>query len=283
MTSINLKGSLIELNSVKIMGILNVTPDSFSDGGNFFTLEKAFLHAAKMISEGTDIIDVGGCSSRPGANIVSEQQELDRVIPVIERLVKNFNIPISIDTFRSAVAHEAVRAGASMVNDISAGEDDNKMISLVAKLGIPYIVMHKKGTPTTMQDSPKYENVVSEVLQFFIQKKEECFKAGIKDLIFDPGFGFGKTIDHNYELLKNLEAFVILDSPILVGISRKSMIYKLLEISPKDSVNATTFLHAIALTKGAHLIRVHDVKEAVQGISLWNKLHNVMLRSTSSL
>lgn len=283
MTSINLKGSLIELNSVKIMGILNVTPDSFSDGGNFFTLEKAFLHAAKMISEGTDIIDVGGCSSRPGAIMVSEQEELDRVIPVIERLVKNFNIPISIDTFRSAVAHEAVRAGASMVNDISAGEDDNKMISLVAKFGIPYIVMHKKGTPTTMQDSPKYENVVSEVLQFFIQKKEECLKAGIKDLIIDPGFGFGKTIDHNYELLQNLEAFKILDSPILVGISRKSMIYKLLEISPQDSVNATTFLHAIAFSKGAHLIRVHDVKEAVQGISLWNKLHNVLLRSTSSL
>lgn len=283
MASINLKGSLLELNSVKIMGILNVTPDSFSDGGNFFTLEKAFLHAAKMISEGTDIIDVGGCSSRPGATMVSEQEELDRVIPVIERLVKNFNIPISIDTFRSTVAHESVRVGASMVNDISAGEDDKNMISLVAKLGIPYIAMHKKGTPTTMQDAPKYENVVSEVLQFFIQKKEECLKAGIKDLIIDPGFGFGKTIDHNYELLQNLEAFKILDSPILVGISRKSMIYKLLDISPQDSVNATTFLHAIAFSKGAHLIRVHDVKEAVQGVALWKKLHNVMLRSSSSL
>jgi len=282
MASLNLQGSLLELNSVKIMGILNVTPDSFSDGGNYFAPSKAFLHAAKMISEGADIIDVGGCSSRPGATLVSEQEELDRVIPVIERLVKNFNIPISIDTFRSVVAQEAAFAGASMVNDISAGEDDHQMISMVAKLGIPYIAMHKKGTPTTMQDAPNYNNVVSEVLEFFIKKKEECLKAGIKDLIIDPGFGFGKTIDHNYELLQNLDAFNILDAPILVGISRKSMIYKLLEISPQDSIHGTTFLHAIALSKGAHIIRVHDVKAAVQGVAIWNKLQNVMLRSSSS-
>ncbi len=259
----------MDLSKPKVMGILNVTPDSFSDGGRYVTKQSALKQALKMIKEGADIIDVGGCSSRPGAEDVSEQEELERVVPIIEAISKEISVPISIDTFRSYVAKEAVKAGASLVNDISAGEDDINMIKTVALLKVPYIAMHKKGSPKNMQNNPKYNDVVEGVFTFMLNKKKDCLDAGIKDFIIDPGFGFGKTLEHNYQLLNNLEHFKLLNCAILAGVSRKSMIYKPLGLEPSDAINGTTFLHAIALQNGANILRVHDVKEAVECVQLY--------------
>ncbi len=270
--SINCKGTLLSLETPLVMGILNVTPDSFYDGGKFYSEDSLLPQVEKMLLEGAAIIDIGGYSSRPGATHISEKEELSRVIPAIEQIIKELpNTLISIDTFRAEVAQQAVQSGASLVNDISSGDDDLQMLQTVAKLGVPYIAMHKKGSPQTMQHNPTYQDVTVEVLDYFIKKVKQCTDAGIVDIILDPGFGFGKTIEHNYSLLKNLEAFKMLDCPMLVGVSRKGMIKNLLNISSEEALNGTTVLNTIALTKGAHILRVHDVKEAVEAVKLVSK------------
>jgi dihydropteroate synthase len=270
--SIHIKGTELDLSRPMVMGILNVTPDSFSDGGKYDTLNTALKQAHQMVNEGAGILDVGGYSSRPGAADVSTQEELDRVIPIIEKLANTVDIPICIDTFRSKVAVAAVQAGACMVNDISAGEDDADMIFSVAALGVPYIAMHKQGRSKIMQNNPQYTDVVGEVLGYLLAKKEECCAAGITDLIIDPGFGFGKTVEHNYTLLKQLKIFNSLGLPLMVGLSRKSMIYNFLETDANNALNGTTFLHSFALQNGVNLLRVHDVKEAVECVKLFEKM-----------
>ena len=270
--SINIKGTALDLSIPKVMGILNVTPDSFSDGGQFSSVETALNQAVRMQEEGASIIDVGGYSSRPGADDVTVQEEIDRVSPVIEKIAKESEIYISIDTFRAEVARQAIRAGAHIINDISAGEDDNTMLSTVSALGVPYIAMHKQGVPLTMQVNPNYDDVVNEVYGYLKSKVLECRSAGIADIIIDPGFGFGKTIEHNFQLLSSLSKFQEIDVPLLAGISRKSTIYKTLDVLPNEAVNGTTFLHAFALLGGANILRVHDVKEAMECTKLWNRM-----------
>jgi dihydropteroate synthase len=267
--SINCKGTLFSLKIPVVMGILNTTPDSFYDGGKFNSIEHALYQTEKMLNNGALIIDIGGYSSRPGAETVDIEEELNRVIPVIEKIHKNFpNAILSIDTFRAKVAKNAIDAGASIVNDISAGDDDPEMIATVVSLGVPYIAMHKQGTPKTMQQNPNYSNVTTEVLDYFIKKIPLYRAAGINDVIIDPGFGFGKNLEHNYSLLKNLAAFKMLDYPILVGVSRKRMINEVLNISAKDALNGTTVINTIALMNGANILRVHDVKEAAEAVKL---------------
>jgi dihydropteroate synthase len=254
------------------MGILNVTPDSFSDGGRFSNLYDAILQGEKMVNEGAEILDIGGYSSRPGAAEVSLQEELDRVMPVVEKLVSVTNAILSIDTFRSKVARSAIEAGAHLVNDISAGDDDDKMLATVAKLGVPYIAMHKKGLPKTMQDNPEYGDVVAEVYSYLEQKVKQCNDAGIKDVVIDLGYGFGKSIEHNYELLRRLAEFKEIGVPILTGVSRKSMIFRALDINASEALNGTSFLHAFAFQGGTNILRVHDVKEAMECVKLWERM-----------
>jgi len=252
------------------MGIINTTPDSFYEGSRFSGTDKILSQAEKMISEGADIIDIGGQSTRPGSDAITAEKELSRVIKSIEIVHQHFpDAIISVDTYYSKVVYEAVQAGAAMVNDVSAGSIDKEMMTTVASLKLPYVLMHMKGLPQTMQHNPDYENVTKEVLDFFIQKKDECRKAGIYDVIIDPGFGFGKTIPQNFELLKHLSVFKMLDTPILAGLSRKSTIYKTLAISIEEALNGTTVLNTIALMNGANILRVHDVKEAKEAVTLW--------------
>ena len=273
--SIHIKGTVFSLETPRVMGILNVTPDSFSDGGKYRSVDAALLQAKKMITEGVDIIDVGGYSSRPGAAEVRTQEELDRVIPVLERLSTEIDAVLSIDTFRAVVAKQAIEAGAHIVNDISAGDDDVTMIPTVAELGVPYIAMHKKGLPQSMQDNPQYGDVVAEVYDYLKQKKKQCVDAGIHDVILDLGYGFGKTLEHNYELLRRLTEFQEIGAPILTGVSRKSMVFRALGINASEALNGTTFLHAYALQGGSSILRVHDVKEAVECLKLWKKVNGV--------
>lgn len=271
--TINCEGRLISLEKPMVMGILNLTPDSFFDGGKYHGVDAALMQAEKMLREGAAFIDVGGMSSRPGAEIIGVEEELQRVLPVIEALHENFpEAIVSIDTFRAKVAHESVQAGAHLINDISAGNMDKAMFQTVAALDVPYIMMHMQGSPSTMQTAPQYENVVREVLDFFIQKTGELRQLGVKDIIIDPGFGFGKTVEHNYQLLKNMHVFQMLELPLLAGISRKSMICKVLKVKPENALNGTTALHVIALQQGAKILRAHDVKEAIQTIQLWEQL-----------
>lgn len=267
--TINCKGTLIDLATPKIMGILNVTPDSFFDGGKH-NHERAFLlQAEKMLLEGATFLDIGGYSSRPGADDVSEAEELNRVLPAVESLLKNFpEAIISIDTFRSEVAKQCMEAGAAMVNDISAGNLDPEVMPTVAKFQVPYVAMHMKGTPKTMNSQTQYKNPTQEIVQYFSEKLATARELGINDIIVDPGFGFAKTTAQNFELLNNLALFKELDVPLLVGVSRKTMIYKTLGISPEEALNGTTALHSIALLKGAHILRVHDVKEAMECVKL---------------
>ncbi|MCH1472580.1 MAG: dihydropteroate synthase [Bacteroidia bacterium] len=267
--TINLKEKKLDVLSPIVMGILNVTPDSFSDGGKYVFADDAVRRAVQMVKEGASIIDIGGYSSRPGAKDVSEQEEMDRVIPIIERITQEMDVPISVDTFRSHVADESIKVGASIVNDISAGSDDVNMIPTVAKHNVPFIAMHKQGQPSNMQNNPQYSNVLEEVHSYLKQVIDRCKSAGIEDVIIDPGFGFGKSISHNYMLLSHLSEFRSLNVPILIGISRKSMIYKSLNIDVKDALNGTTFLHAFSLNNGANILRVHDVKEAVECTELY--------------
>ena len=267
--NINCNGNIIDFTSPKIMGILNVTPNSFYDGGKHNRIDTALLQTEKMISEGATFIDVGGASSKPGVEEVSPDEELKRVLPVIEKISKTFpHIYISIDTYRSNMARQAVDAGAQLVNDISAGNADDNMLKTVGKLGVPYIAMHMQGTPKTMQNKPTYDDVLIAIRSFFSEKIAAAHAAGINDIIVDPGFGFGKTPQHNFALLNHLNTLQIDGVPLLVGVSRKSMIYKTLNIDIQQALNGTTVLHTVALRQGAHLLRVHDVKEAKQAVDL---------------
>ncbi len=271
--TINCKGTLVDLTKPKVMGILNVTPDSFFDGGKYKSEQDILKQAEKMLNEEAAFIDVGAYSSRPGAKHISEEEELQRMLPVVELLIKNFpEIIISIDSFRSRVVEESVNAGAAIINDISGGMMDEQMFKTVAKLQAPYIMMHMKGTPQNMQQNPQYENVVTEVISFFAEQLFKLRKLKVNDVIIDVGFGFGKTLDQNYELLKKLSLFKSLDAPILTGVSRKSMLYKLLGVTPKEALNATTVANTVALLNGTHILRVHDVKEAVEAVKIVEQL-----------
>ncbi|MBK7938468.1 MAG: dihydropteroate synthase [Lewinellaceae bacterium] len=272
--TLHCRGQILDLSQPVVMGILNVTPDSFFDGGRYPAEDAVLKQVRKMISEGAGIIDVGGASTRPGAKEVSVQEELNRVIPVIKSIKNNFPEAIlSIDTWRPAVAVAATEAGASMINDVSAGNLDPEMLETVAGLGVPYVLMHMLGSPETMQQKPHYEHIVNEVLDFFIQKLEILRHLGVRDILLDPGFGFGKTVEHNFQLLKNLHVFGrVLDLPVLAGVSRKSMICKVLQVSPANALNGTTALHMAALQQGARVLRVHDVKEAAEVIRLWEMM-----------
>lgn len=271
--TINCHGKLIDLTLPKVMGILNVTPNSFYDGGKF-TNEKAILNQVeKMLFDGVDFIDIGGYSSKPNAELVSENEELNRVVPVIQNIIKEFpNALLSIDTFRSTVAKESVEKGVALINDISAGDLDENMMKTVADLQVPYIMMHMKGNPQTMQSLANYENIVKEMLFYFSEKVAQARSFGINDLIIDPGFGFAKTIKQNFEVLSKLDLFKMLELPLLVGLSRKSMVYRTLETTTEFALNGTTSLNTIALIKGAKILRVHDVKEAVECVKLYKEL-----------
>lgn len=274
MQTLLVKGKLIDFSTPLVMGILNITPDSFYDGGKNNSIEEALIKAEQVIADGADIIDIGGYSTRPGAADISEQEELNRVIPVIENIIQKFpDAIISIDTFRSIVAEKAIRSGAAIINDISAGNLDDKMFDTVADLQVPYILMHMKGTPQTMQQNPNYENVVKEVFRFFTEKLTVLKQKGISDIIIDPGFGFGKTVEHNFELLRSLSFFENLGHPILTGVSRKSLITKTLNINTANALNGTTALNTIALLNGANILRVHDVKEAKEVVKLISTLN----------
>lgn len=264
------KGKIIELSSPKIMGILNTTPDSFYDGGHYTRLDAQLYRAEKLLGEGATWIDIGGMSSRPGAKEVDEAEELRRVLPLITALNKAFpEILISIDTYRAKVAAAAVEAGAAMINDISSGAFDANMIPTVGRLGVPYIMMHIKGRPTTMQQNPSYnKDIMLEISEYFVSKIAMARQYGISDLIIDPGFGFGKSLVHNYTILRRLSELSLFSLPILVGISRKSMIYRHLQITPDKALNGTTALNTLALLNGANILRVHDVKEALEIVNL---------------
>ena len=272
MFSLNCKGKLLAIDKPLVMGIINTTPDSFYDGSRKQSSESVLKQATKMLNEGADIIDVGGQSTRPGSERISAKEELKRVLPAVEIILKNFpDTIISVDTYQSEVAVELINAGASIINDVSAGNLDSSMIETVAKLQVPYVCMHMKGTPQDMQQQSNYENVTTELLDFFIQKIDECKRAGINDVIIDPGFGFGKTIAHNFTLLKELLVFKMLEKPIMAGLSRKSTIYKTLGITAEEALNGSTVLHTLALQNGANILRVHDVKEAKEVIALWER------------
>ena len=272
--TINCKGTLIDLSIPKVMGILNITPDSFFDGGRYKNEALILNQVDLMLKEEATFIDVGAYSSRPGAEHVSEVEELKRIIPIIELLIAKFpDINLSIDTFRSEVAKECINAGASLINDISAGKLDKLMLETVGELGVPYVMMHMKGTPQTMQQHTNYNDLIKDIIYYFSERVSEARACKINDIIIDPGFGFSKTLEQNYTLLNQLELLNMLELPMLAGVSRKSMIYKLLNKSPNEALNGTTSLNTIALLKGASILRVHDVKEAVECIKITNQLN----------
>ncbi|MCK6692037.1 MAG: dihydropteroate synthase [Thermoanaerobaculia bacterium] len=275
---LNCRGRLLDLSRPALMGILNLTPDSFYDGGRLDSTEAALRQAEKMLSEGAAILDIGGASTRPGSKEVPEAEELKRVLPAITAIHGGFpEAVISIDTWRARVAREALDAGASLINDISAGKLDAEMYPLAGALpATPYILMHMQGTPQTMQQNPVYGDVVQEVLDFFIREVSQLRSFGVNDIILDPGFGFGKTVAHNFQLLRHLHVFErVLGLPVLAGISRKSMICKVLQAKPEHALNGTTALHMVALQQGARILRVHDVQEASEVIRLWETLQTV--------
>lgn len=273
--TINCKGQLIDLTTPKVMGILNVTPNSFYDGGMYKSSSEMLTKVGKMLSDGATFIDVGAYSSKPSAEYVSEEEELQRIIPIINLILEYYpEALLSVDTFRSEVAKVCIENGAAIINDISAGNLDDKMLETIAKYNVPYIMMHMRGTPETMQKMTSYEDIVKEILFYFSEKVANARSYGINDLIIDPGFGFAKTLDQNYEVLQKMELFEILELPLLAGFSRKSMIYKTLQSSAEDALNGTTVLNTVALTKGAKILRVHDVKEAMECITLFNKINN---------
>ncbi len=270
MKSINCKGKLLNLDRPVVMGIINATPDSFFEGHLKLNPEEILALAGKMIGDGAAILDIGGQSTRPGSQSISAQEETDRVLPVIESIHKAYPAMIlSIDTYNSVVARAAVEAGAGIINDIGGGNLDNDMISTVAALKVPYICMHMQGTPATMQKDPVYKELVKEVMDFFTEKLDSCTKAGITDMIIDPGFGFGKTAEHNFQLLKQLSSLSVINRPILAGLSRKSTVYKTLSLTAAEALNGTTVLNTMALMNGADILRVHDVKEAAEAITLY--------------
>jgi dihydropteroate synthase len=265
----NCNGKLIDLSAPKVMGILNLTPNSFYDGGKYKTDSEILSKVEKMLVEDATFLDVGAYSSKPNAEFVSEEEEIARMIPIVNLILKKFpEAVLSIDTFRSEVARLCLENGASIINDISAGNLDDKMMETVAEFKVPYIMMHLRGTPQTMQTLTNYEDIVKEMLFYFSERVAKARSFGINDLILDPGFGFAKTIEQNFEVLQKLELFQMLELPILIGVSRKSMVYKTLEIKAEEALNGTTVLNTIALTKGAKILRVHDVKEAVECVKL---------------
>ena len=272
MFSLNCRGKLLVMDKPLVMGVINITPDSFYEGSRQSSAGSVLEQATKMINEGADIIDIGGQSTRPGSKRISAEEESARVLPAIGLIINNFpDTIISIDTYQTSVAMQAVNAGASIINDISAGSFDPGMMAMVASLQVPYICMHMKGLPEDMQKDPYYENVTKEVLDFFIHKINECKRAGINDVIIDPGFGFGKTITHNFKLLKDLPVFKMLERPLLAGLSRKSTIYKTLGTTAGEALNGTTVLNSLALQNGANILRVHDVKEAREAVTLFQR------------
>ena len=274
--TLNLGGRIIDLSTPIVMGIINTTPDSFYDGAKWNTPGKALLQVEKMLEEGATIIDIGGVSSRPKANQVKEEEELKRVIPIVEQVHEYFpQARISVDTFRAKVARESVAAGAHLINDISAGSLDEELLPTVAQLKVPYVLMHMQGTPQTMQLRPSYTDIAQDILDFHVEKVAELRMLGIENILIDLGFGFGKTVDDNYKLLKKMHLFQILELPILAGLSRKSMVWKVLATSPQMALNGTTALHMVALQQGAKVLRVHDVQPAIEAIRLWATLEAV--------
>ncbi|HMT28851.1 MAG TPA: dihydropteroate synthase [Bacteroidia bacterium] len=270
---INCRGKLLDLSTPRVMGILNVTPDSFYDGGKFTESKAIIKQVGKMLINGASIIDVGAQSTRPGAKIISEKTEKSRLIPAIDAIMNKFPEAIlSVDTFRASVVIAAIEKGASIINDVSGGNFDKEMFKTAGKLNVPYILMHMQGSPETMQKDPKYKDVVSEVTAFFLNKIAKLKKAGVTDIIIDPGFGFGKTVEHNYKLLNNIRTLEMTGHPVLAGISRKSMICKVLKVNPDKALNGTTALNMAALINGASILRVHDVKEAVEVVRLYDAL-----------
>jgi len=271
---INVKGQLIDLEVPKVMGILNITPDSFYEGSRLKDEKELIEAAGKMLDDGADFLDVGGYSSRPGAEQISAEEEKRRVLPAIRNILREFpEAIISVDSFRAEVAREAVYGcGAHIINDISGGDGDPEMFNLITELNVPYIMMHMQGTPGTMQNNPVYEDVVADIITWFGKRTVTLMDAGVKDIIIDPGFGFGKKPEHNFELLRRLREFNIVGLPILVGLSRKSMIWRTLEKSPAESLNGTTVLNTVALINGASILRVHDVREAVEAIRLISRV-----------
>ena len=271
---INVNGRLMDLSEPQVMGILNVTPDSFYARSRSETEKDIVQRLHQIIDEGASIIDIGGYSSRPNAEHISAEEEMNRLRNGLEIIRKHSpNAVVSVATFRADVAKMCVEEyGVAIINDISAGQMDEQMFPTIAKLGVPYIIMHMKGTPQDMQVSPKYDHFLKEIFYYFSEKVQKLKDLGVKDIIIDPGFGFGKTIEHNYELMNHLEEFSLFELPLLVGVSRKSMIYKLLETTPEEALNGTTALHTIALQKGANILRVHDVKEAVESIKIVQKM-----------
>lgn len=271
---INCKGKLIDLSSPKVMGIVNLTPDSFYDGGKYKNTDAVLLQVGQMLEEGATFIDIGAYSSRPNATNISVEEEENRLIPILQEVLKNYpEVLISVDTFRASVAKKAILAGASMVNDISAGMLDKDMMNVVGELRVPYILMHMRGTPQTMKTLTDYEDMIKELSLYFSERLAYARSCKIHDLIIDPGFGFAKTTEQNFKLLKEMSFLKKIEVPLLAGVSRKSMIYKTLGGDPSASLNGTTALHMIALQKGASIIRVHDVKEAMECI----KLHKMLL------
>ena len=272
---INCKGKLIDLSRPKVMGILNLTPDSFYDGGKYSSPSEILEQVEKMLNDGASFIDIGAYSSRPGASHISESEEMSRLLHVIEMILKEFpDILVSVDTFRSKVAKEAVKTGACIINDISGGSLDNDMFQTVTELQVPYILMHMIGTPQNMEFNVDYNNLINDMIYYFSEKVFTLRKLGLNDIIIDPGFGFSKTLDQNYELLQKLELFSTLELPILSGVSRKSMIYKLLHTDASRALNGTTAANMIALMKGANILRVHDVKEATEVVRIFDKMIN---------
>ena len=271
--TINCKGQLVDLDSPKVMGILNITPNSFYDGGKYGDEKSILEHVSQMLLEGATFIDVGAYSSKPSASFVSELEEISRIVPIVKAIMREFpDAILSIDTFRSAVAQNCIENGAAIINDISAGNLDSKMLETVGQLKVPYIMMHMRGNPQTMQTLTQYDDLLKEVLFYFSERISAARSFGISDLIIDPGFGFAKTLEQNYELLHKFDLLALLELPILAGVSRKSMIYKVLENTANESLNGTTVLNTIALSKGAKILRVHDVKEAVECVKLYNQM-----------
>jgi dihydropteroate synthase len=274
MFTLNCKGRLLVVDKPILMGIINITPDSFFEKSRLMSLDLILEKTGEMIEDGVTILDIGGQSTRPGSERLPAEKEIERIIAPIDSIRKNFpDLYIAVDTYYAEVAKEAVRAGASIVNDISSGSLDKEMLNTVADLGVPYIIMHMQGTPETMQKNPVYKNVTTEVFDFLNFKIGECKKAGIDDVIIDPGFGFGKTVKNNFQLLHDLSVFTFLSRPVLAGVSRKSFIYKTLNTTADDALNGTTVLNTIALMNGALILRVHDVKEAAEAIKLFNECY----------
>jgi dihydropteroate synthase len=275
--TINIDGRLISVDKPTVMGILNVTPDSFYDGGKYRHEKEIIERVTEIVSEGGDFVDIGGYSTRPGAPQISEEEELARLLPAVMTVKKYFpDMTVSIDTFRSGIVKRVIgEAGACMVNDISGGNFDPEMFETVAHLSVPYILMHIQGTPSTMQKKPAYNDVVQDIIMYFSERVKRLRLLGVKDIILDPGFGFGKTLEHNYELMNHFDAFKIFQLPVMAGISRKSMVWKLLNVTPEESLNGSTVLNTLSLAGGADILRVHDVREAVEAIKIVEKLKDI--------